>query len=177
MSSEYGEDIWIIENVNLPASGFYMDLGCAWPEYNSNTQFLRKREWKGVAIDANPVYAKDWTGVAPFVSCVIGDGNPAEFEYCDAPDLGKIGRGIPVITTALDSLIDAPSIDFISCDLEGYEYEALSRLDWKKFRPKVVVSEYATHGKPNDYRVANMLIPMGYELRHMTVANMIYVLR
>lgn len=177
MSSEYGEDIWIAQNVRLPEMGYYFDLGCAWPEYNSNTDFLRKLGWRGVAVDANPVYEKDWQGVALFISCVIGDGNPAEFEYNGAPDLSRIGRGTPVETKTLDSIICRHAVDFISCDLEGNEYEALSRLDWNRFKPLVVVSEYATMGKQNDYRVANMLIPMGYELRHMTVANMIYVLK
>ena len=60
MPSQFQEDLWIEENVDLPAEGFYLDVGCAFPDACSNTQFLRSKGWQGLAIDANPGYAKYW---------------------------------------------------------------------------------------------------------------------
>ncbi len=177
MASEYGEDIWIKENVALPAKGYYLDLGCAWPEYNSNTTFLRAMGWDGVAVDANPIYSTDWHGKGKFVTCIIGDGNDAEFEFNPAPDLGRIGKGTPVKTRTIETIIESDHIDFISCDLEGHEFEALSRLNFTKYKPLVIVSEYDTAGKGRDFRVANLLVHMGYEIRHMTKANFVFVLQ
>lgn len=177
MGSERSEDLWIMRHIQLPKDGFYLDLGCAWPEQYSNTAFLRKRGWSGLCVDANPRYALDWKGVEKFVCCVIGDGTDKEFHYSPAPDLSRFGSGNIVPTVRLDDLVrDIPKIDFISCDLEGYEFDALSQFPWKKHLPKVVISEYNTHGIGEDFRVRDMLLSFGYRLVNQNQANMIFTL-
>lgn len=177
MSSEYGEDVWIMDNLILPEHGFYLDLGCAWPGHNSNTEFLRKLGWDGMAIDGNPAYAKDWKGVADFRCAVLGRGTEAVNFLChDAPDLSRVSReGTIRLTTPLWAFQEAlPPIDFISCDLEGHEYEALSGFNWNGPRPQVIISEYDTHGIGEDFRVAEMLRELGYSIVHQTRANLIF---
>lgn len=175
MPSEYGEDIWIEENLNLPDKGFYLDLGCAWTVLYSNTHFLRERGWKGLAIDGNPDYAPDWIGVEEFRNLVIGSGDTVPWLKMPNPDLSRVSRdGVPVVTTRLDEL-ELPTIDFISCDLEGQEYNSMVTLDWKNQRPGVIISEYNTLGIGEDFRVKSLLESMGYREVHRTVANIVYV--
>lgn len=178
--SEFGEDKWIAENVVLPERGFYLDIGCAWPCLNSNSAFLRDRGWDGANIDGNPSYEKNWDGVATFTNCVIGDGKPIAFEANGVPELSHVGSGESVPTRRLDDLLEfSPHVDFISCDLEGHEFEAMKTFDWKKNRPVCIVSEYATWtpaGVVEDFRVKEMLEAMGYRERHRTTANIIFTL-
>lgn len=192
MGSEYGEDLWVMQHIKLPDSGFYLDLGCAWPEQYSNTAFLRKRGWRGLCVDANPLYAQDWKGVETFVCAVIGDGTQVRFKYEDAPDLSRVTydwvkkdkeipdskEGIYMQSTSLRSLIEeCPKIDFISCDLEGHEMAALSNFPWSEQLPKCIVSEFSTHNIGEDFRVRDMLLEIGYVERHRTVANIIFELQ
>lgn len=194
--AEFGEDQWALENMRLPESGFYVDLGCAWPFLYSGSAFLRDRGWTGVNIDANPVYEPQWKGVAPFTCCVIGDGNPVSFECHGVPELSRIGEapGSEIRPTKRleDLLAYSPHVDYLTVDLEGHEFAALQTFDWAKNTPLVVVSEYSTHcgARPDDlpahltyneakhaiedFRVKEMLEGMGYRERHRTVANIIF---
>lgn len=171
------EDKWIAENIQLPEHGYYLDLGCAWPKQYSNTAFLRDRGWSGLAIDGNNHYAPYWHGIAPFMHAVIGDGNPVQFESNGVPELSRVGSGPTVPTYTLENLIvGSPEIDFLSCDLEGHEFAALSTLDWTKHRPKVVISEFSTHGLGEDFRVRDMLVALGYTVRLVNEANIVFTL-
>lgn len=175
--SEFGESSWIAENVQLPEDGFYLDAGCAWPFLYSGSAFLRDRGWRGVNIDANPVYEPQWQSVAPFTCCVIGDGKPVSFEFHGVPELSRVGVGEIVPTKRLDDLLQfSPHVDVLFCDLEGHEFEALKTFDWKKNRPLAVVSEFNTYGIGEDFRVKEMLGAMGYSERHRTKANIIFTL-
>ncbi|MGB7195345.1 MAG: FkbM family methyltransferase [Collimonas pratensis] len=162
--------------LKLPKEGYYVDIGCGWPEMNSNTAFLRKRGWSGLCVDANPRYAPEWKGIEKFICTVIGSGEKMPFTYSGIPELSHLGEGQLVQTVTLESLLeDVPKIDLISCDAEGSEFDILSQLDWQKYRPKVVIAEYSTHNVGEDFRVRDMLLPMGYQAAHQTKANIIYV--
>lgn len=193
-TAEFGEDQWMRENVKLPNDGFYVDAGCAWPQTNSTSSFLRDMGWSGCCIDANPTYEPKWRGISPFTCCVIGDGLPASFEFHGVPELSRIGNGEIVQTKRLDALLQySPHVDVLLIDVEGREFEALKTFDWVKNRPLVVCSEYSTYsGKPaelpqgcfyneektaiEDFRVKEMLEAMGYTERHRTKANIIFTL-
>lgn len=175
--SEYGEDIWIKENVPLPEKGFYLDIGCAWPVLFSNTSFLREKGWDGLAIDGNPRYSQWWNGMKEFHCAVLSGGEMAKFDFNGVPELSRIGVGELVKTRRLEEfLLEVPKIDLISCDLEGHEFNVLSTLNWNRYRPQVVVSEYSTFGLGEDYRVRDMLLKMGYRIAHETKANLIFTL-
>lgn len=179
MGSEYGEDLWIMQHIKLPDTGFYLDLGCAWPEMNSNSAFLRKRGWRGLCVDANPLYAQDWKGVEAFICAVVGNGRTVKFQFADAPDLSRVSNtGFTLPTLRLDDMLQGwPPVDLASVDLEGQEFEALRAFPWERQKPKCIVGEFNTHGIGVDFRVRDMLLPMGYKAVHQTVANIIFELQ
>ena len=178
MGSEYGDDLWIMANIDLPRDGFFLDLGCAWREMNSNTAFLRKRGWRGLCVDANPIYAPEWKGVETFACAIIGDGDPHKFHFADAPDLSRFGEGLWMPTIKLMTLLQGvPKIDFISLDLEGGEFEALRFFPWMEQKPRVIISERCTHGIGEDLRVRDMMQRLNcYRLVHSNEANDIFLL-
>lgn len=173
--SEFGEDLWIMENVALPPTGFFCDLGCAWPFLYSTSAFLREKGWFSANVDGNASYEPHWQGVAPFTHAVIGDGKEALFESNGVPELSRLGSGEIVQTRRLDDLLEfSPKVDALFVDLEGAEFTALQTFDWKKNQPLVIVSEYNTFGLGEDYRVRDMLLEMEYTERHRTKANIIF---
>lgn len=142
----------------------------------SNTAFLRDRGWRGLCIDGNPVYAPDWDGRPEFICAVLSGGEMEKFEYRQHVGHSRIGAaGKEVQTRRLEEfLVNAPAIDFISCDLEGHEFAVLSTLDWNRHRPQVVISEFNTAGLPPDFRVRDMMEKLGYRAALQNAANFIF---
>jgi FkbM family methyltransferase len=92
----------------------------------------------------------------------VGD-NP-ERENRIKSEGGTIER-IPVKCQALSEILadcDHP-IDFITIDVEGHEFNALSALDFERIRPRVFVVELSTCDP--DQRVGELLAAKGYTLR------------
>lgn len=186
--SEYGEDRFIAENIDLPDNGFYVDVGAAHPTHTSNTAFLRDRGWGGVAIDGNPWWRDSWAGVARFVEAVIyREGRQVGFHVdmlqsriveanTSYPDWER-SMGI-----RLDDVLwknckhEDGLIDFMSLDIEGSEFDAISTFPFHAQQPRIIVSEYNTAGIGEDMRVHDLLIRShGYSLVHKTVTNHIFL--
>lgn len=177
--SEFGEDRWIAENLPLPATGYYVDVGCAHPTEGSNTAFLRARGWRGLAIDANPGYAPLWpadTFVQAFISAqpiVSFEFKAAHYESRVAP--GHTRYAAPQLSD-LWTAVGCPKLDLLTLDVEGHEYEALmSLISACGDLPPIIVSEYNTRDLGIDNRVrAALTSGFGYELVHTTPANHIF---
>lgn len=193
--SEHGEDAWIEANVPLPAHGFYVDIGAMRPNALSNTWFLRQRGWHGLAIDGHPECAEHWNLVenCGFLRAVIS-GSSRRVKFLSDRNCSRItdaAAGGHLLELAADSLGDAfkawegitgkpmPNIDFLSLDIEGEEYAAMTTFDFGRFTPQVIVAEYATLQPDGsvkaDFRLRELLLTNGYIEAHRTVANIIYL--
>lgn len=178
------------------------------PDVNSNTAFLRELGWKGLVIDGHPGCAKHWESIpgCTFVNAVVSSGKrPVKFkhdrersmivdagesetEYVYEPDINSVCPGCHVSeiveTRTLHELLEhVDRIDFLSIDIEGEEFNAMTLFDFNRFQPAVIVAEYACP-KPDgsaqkDYRLRDMLTSDRglYKVAHKTQANLIYTLR
>lgn len=179
----------------LPStSHVYVDLGCSHPTSKSLTHFVRDLGWRGVAIDGNPDYEKDWIDAgyhSHFLRAILSPTPRARFaihENCftsrlsdspatDRPELWGINRVVEEDVHPLNFLLQMrgiEKIDLLCCDLEGNEFDVLQTLDWEKHQPSFIISEYVTHGEGVDPRVAVMLLARGYEIIHVTESNFIF---
>jgi hypothetical protein len=182
-SSEYGEDAWIDQHLTLPATGFFVDIGCALPNQCSNTAFLRAKGWTGLAIDGAD-YKGAWAGTGVRFVCAVLDEQPGTAFFANQITVPKIvapGDGLAAEkreTTTLDSILQTENveqIDFLSIDIEGHEYVVMKSLNLNRFRPGVIVAEYNTGGIGTDYRLRDHLVNSGkYNVVHQTIANFIY---
>jgi len=175
-------DAWIAENLAgaLPVKGFYVDIGCANPDRNSNTLFLRERGWLGLAIDAHPGYAGFWKN--NFVQAVISPHPVVPFTFDEVPTMSRIGQSDKctlVATTRLETILRAlgvKSIDLLSVDAEGHEYDIFQTFDIEEFKPRIIVAEYNTLGLGMDMRLLLELQDGGkYRAVHQTPSNLIYL--
>lgn len=180
--AERQEDIWIAAHLPIPATGFYVDVGCAFPTIGNNCHWLRERGWKGLNIDGNPGYADHWLGHT-FVPAVISPEPEVRFRTSCNPLLCRItheGQTTPART--LDSIMEehgVERIDFLSLDCEGSEYDALMTLNLERYRPTIIISEFLTSdiegpGRFQDDRVRDYLVPLGYEQRLETEMNRVF---
>jgi hypothetical protein len=178
--SEYGEDKWIAEHLDLPAVGRYMDIGCGDPINGSNTAFLRDRGWAGLAVDANPGYADYWRGKADFVQAIVSTKAVVRFAFnheCPGQSRQDFTATAYAATTLarLHAACGGGRIDFLSLDVEGQEFDALLSLGPDVF-PTIIVSEYSTWGLPDDNQTLPYLLDRGYELEFETRANRVFSL-
>jgi len=179
--AEREEDKFIDSLGILPANGYFVDVGCAWPFLNSSTAFLRDKGWTGTSIDGNDVYAKNWEGVAPFTHCVISDGCAVRFHRDGVPELSCLKDGAELVNSRrLDDLLQfSPHVDFLAVDVEGSEFDVLETFDWKKNKPVCILEEHSRwtpNGIERDERAREMLEKMGYRVRLANEANYVFTL-
>lgn len=183
---QYGED-WVIsrllkrKNSNL----FYIDIGAHKPTEYSNTKYFYDRGSRGINIEANPELIEEFykqrpedinlnvgvtatEGEMPFYileknSLVSTFSKTAADDACEEYNVG-IKSIVNIKTYPLTRIIEDyakdKTIDFLSVDAEGIDFEVLKSNDWKKYRPRLVMVEII-HNKDiipfmlqNNYKIA-----------------------
>lgn len=172
----------------------YVDLGCSHPTNRSLTSFCRDLGWRGVAIDGNPDYGKDWEAVGfkdhffcgilsdkPFARFAIHENSftsrISESTETDHPEKWGINRIVEHYAVPLNQILAIRGIDHIdllTIDLEGAEFDVLQTLDFEKHSPSFIIAEYDTAGVGIDCRVCNFLLGKGYEVIQQFPSNLIY---
>jgi len=194
------ESNWLIQNFPeiFHPGGYahpptYVDLGASHPVNKSLTCFARDWDWRGLAIDGNADYFKDWQSAGfghHFVCAILSDQPTARFAIHDnsftsriaeagqeQPEKWGINRIIEGKVQPLNEILaahDIGKIHLLTVDLEGMEYAVLKTLDWKKHSPSFVIAEFNTAGTGVDPSVCNLLIGLEYELLHMNESNLIF---
>jgi hypothetical protein len=134
--SEHSEDVfldWIFDISNY--KGYFVDVG-AYGETSSNTYRLIDNSWKGLLIYFDPNCIREMTN-----------------EFADNKDItvidtfvtpGKIGY--PTEKTCLTSILKSHEVpqdfDFLSIDVDSYEFEVWTNL--KDYEPKLICIECTT---------------------------------
>tara|TARA_B110000444_G_C18672821_1_gene516031 strand:+ start:68 stop:844 length:777 start_codon:yes stop_codon:yes gene_type:complete len=145
-------------------SGIYLDIGCYHPIQGSNTYLLHKKGWSGINIDLDEVsidlfdrfrkfdYNKqiaisDYEGTIvlyrPHKRAAGQTVNPQTASRLNKDN----GEVLEIKCDTINNIISKSQfkdseIDFISIDIEGHEVNALKNLDFKKFKPKIIVAEF-----------------------------------
>ena len=168
-------------------SGFYVDVGAFHPTLFSNTYFFYLNGWRGINVEARPGSKSLFDKVRPRdVNLEVGVSRQrGEMTYHfiaeDSPMnsfspeflqqiemLAAVKEKIPVPTLPLAEVLDrhlpkGQSIDFLTVDVEGHDYEVLESNDWKRFRPRLIVVE-DERLDPDESRIVQMMKGHGYEL-------------
>ena len=165
--SQEGEDLVlsrIFENKN---TGFYVDVGAHHPKRFSNTYLFYKRGWRGINIDAMPGSMHSFNKARPRdINLELGIAelrNKLDYYIFNEPALNGFSRDLSQQRHAADSAylisdvikIDVmplrevlhqylpcgQSIDFMSVDVEGLDFQVLKSNDWNRYRPTYVLAE------------------------------------
>lgn len=158
------EDVLLNRCFADQATGFYVDVG-AWHPTNENvTKIFYDRGWRGVNVEPVPTYWKmletdrvrdvnlqmaigDKPGTLELTVFEGSGGSSFDDRFVDSfKRAGFEATKIQVKTTTLRDLFEEhvprdTKVDFLKIDVEGWEDRAVAGMDWKKYRPRVVLIE------------------------------------
>lgn len=195
--SQEGEDMIIDRLLNYQEKGFYIDIGALHPFRFSNTMHFYERGWNGINIDATPgsmklfeKYRKRDINLEMGISNNKGKLIHYEFnepalntfdsrlaqEY-ETKSEGKyrIIKKVEVETLPVMDVLDKyvpvdQKIDLLDIDIEGLDECVIQSIDWKKYRPHIIIVE-----KPQKCKTYEILENNNYSIEAMTLGNLIYM--
>ena len=159
--SQFGEDNYI-NNFFSENKGIYLDIGSGRPISGSNTFKLYKRGWKGVCIDPLKTNRSLFRILRPrdiFILGLVGAKHttltfyqtfPYEYSSSDKLQIQKLlnERKVKVVQTKNYNVItiqnilqSLKSLDFLSIDTEGMDFEILQQFDLNNIRPRLICIE------------------------------------
>lgn len=200
--SQDGEDIVIAELFKDKLEGFYVDVGAHHPQRFSNTYYFYLKGWSGINIDAMPGSMKIFDDLrSRDINLEIPISDKSEiltyYEF-DEPALNsfslplsqerittsnyKIVAETQLKTHTLAEVLDKylppkQTIDFLSIDVEGLDYQVVSSNNWDKYKPKVILVEdleLSSLKNINTSKVCLFLEERGYVLLAKTMRTLIF---
>ena len=164
--SQEGEDMILRRLFEKQEKGFYLDIGAHHPKRFSNTFFFYKKGWKGINIDAMPNSMNFFQKIRPRdinIEQPISDKKQILTYYAfNEPALNGFSKELSLkrdkeenyfITFTKDieaitleeildnNLLKKQQIDFLSIDVEGWDFKVLKSNNFEKYKPKVILVE------------------------------------
>jgi len=150
--SEKFQDLFV-DYIMKKKSGFFIEFGCCDGLYLSNTFFLEKfRGWNGILIEPSKIYHSDLKknrdNCKIDFRCVHSISNDYinffenKFQYNKK---NTSNENYQVLTVSLNDIFienKLISVDFLSIDTDGSEYEILSNFNFNKFKVNIFIVEH-----------------------------------
>jgi isopentenyldiphosphate isomerase len=146
------------------SDGIYIDIGCNHPIKYNNTYLLHKRGWNGINIDLDKkcinefnIMRKNDYNVQELVGSIDGEEKEIYY-YHERSAINTISKEladkrknkprqiIKKKTKSINKIIESSpynnkKINFMSIDIENYEYEALKNFNFQKYGIDLIVTE------------------------------------
>lgn len=185
--SQYDEELLVRDFFGDARNGFFVDVGAGHYRDMNMTFFLEEqRGWRGIAVDANPTFAKAYAEHRPhtkfFAYFVADKAEPARPFFLDdavwalgsgdksylaeaGPEAGLHVHEIAIPSITLDALLEregAPKVDFLSMDIEQGEPAALAGFDINRWKVELACIEMQTAVAPviREYMAKHGYVPV-----------------
>ena len=162
--SQHNIDTQLVELFKEIENGFFIEAGAADGISQNNTLLLEKSlGWKGLLIEPNKFAFEICKYRRP--SCIVENSALVSFDYTDDLIKGDFAdqsfggymmggctnnhkKDSHAVARTLSDIIDQHNIKditFLSIDVEGYEIEALSGIDYSRHSPDYILFEDHKH--------------------------------
>ncbi|PIW69278.1 MAG: SAM-dependent methyltransferase [Ignavibacteriales bacterium CG12_big_fil_rev_8_21_14_0_65_30_8] len=200
--SQEGEDLILSRFFENKKKGFYIDVGAYHPKRFSNTYKLYKMGWAGINIDARPGSMNIFDKLRPRdinIEAPVSDSNskltfyilnePAVSGFLNKTRLEyllnhnyKLEKKVFLNSIKLEDILikhlpsNVNTIDFLTIDVEGFDFKVLKSNNWNKYRPTLVLIEdleYSNQFKGNSELTLYMK-EKGYEIFAKTMNTVFF---
>lgn len=164
--AQEGEDMVLRRIFEGQSSGFFVDVGAHHPWRFSNTHFFYKLGWSGINIEPNPEAigafnsarkrdinlqfgVSDNVGTLTYYQFDESALNTFDYEVAKsrlAKTPYKLMASSQISVKRLDVILSEYlpkniSIDFMTIDVEGFDFAVLKSNNWELYKPKCVLVE------------------------------------
>jgi FkbM family methyltransferase len=163
--SQFYEDYILGYVFKDQASGFYVDVGANDPDASSVTKYFYLAGWRGINIEPIPdlveklntsrpgdtnkgVAISDTQGELTFYKGVKFSGlstlssEVAASHRAKGIEFTEIKIPVTTLNAVLDEHAkDKPEVTFMNADVEGFEKQVFSSIDFKRYQPRVIMAE------------------------------------
>jgi FkbM family methyltransferase len=197
--SQLRQDLFVLDELELKEQGYFVEFGATNGVDISNTWLLEKEfGWQGILAEPSNYWHESliknrtahivtdcvWseTGIEMLFNEVnnsLASYGPELstldiFSSCDTHSSRRqSGTKYPVKTISLLDLLDkfqAPTtIDYLSIDTEGSEFEILDNFDFDRYTIKIITCEH--NYTPMREKIFDLLTSKGYQQKHQTVTR------
>lgn len=191
--SQLRQDLFVLNHLNFKKNGFFVEFGATNGVDLSNSFILEKTfEWKGILAEPARIWHEQLrvNRNATIVDrCVWSESNKKiEFREVDIPELSTTSQYLAsdyhvkdrssntaysVETVSLHDLLiecNAPkTIDYLSIDTEGSEYEIIKNFDFDQFNIEVITIEH--NHTPQREKIFDLLTAKGYIRRFPEISD------
>ena len=199
--SQEGEDMILRRLFEKKKEGFYVDVGAHHPKRFSNTYFFYKKGWKGINIDAMPNSMKLFKKTRPRdinIEIPISEQKQKLKYYAfDEPAINGFSKEISekrsrtedvkilftkeIETTTLENILTEylpkdQTIDFLSIDVEGLDFEVLKSNNFKIFKPNLILVEIIGSNlcEIEKSEITKYLNNLGYDIYAKTINTVFF---
>lgn len=193
------EDVMLWRALKHVEKGFYIDIGAAWPVYDSVTKLFSEHGWSGINIEPNAaLYAELVKDRINDVNLNVGiSKDKGEFDFYVVGTTGlssankeflvklpSQGMSISSVKTHFmtlnelwDQYVKERQVHFLKIDVEGLEASIIQSNDWQKHRPWILVVEATLPSSqiPSYMDWESMLLSAGYVFAYQDGLNRFYV--
>lgn len=184
-NGQFGEDTWLLDNLNIPKNGVVVDVGADQPIFGSNTYYFEKYlGWNSLCIDADErVLSKLKAKRKKVIHCAVSDSDGTiTFNQHHLAGISRVSDegSVTVPCKTLNTIFeenDITEVTLLDIDVEGHELQVCRGLDWKKYQPKIVIIEFLSpEGGNIEKELVQYFKSLGsYRLVHKTFANLIFI--
>ena len=181
--------------------GFFVDVGAHHPVRFSNTRYFYKRGWRGINIEPTPSAIQAFkTFRKRDINLNIGIGpqkGHLKFYCFNEPALNSFSKEVserihhesskykiineldievlPLADVFDQYLPKGVTIDFMTVDVEGLDFQVLLSNNWEKYKPSILlVEESVDVDQLKESPIYNFLKEKGYHFFAKTLRTCIY---
>jgi len=165
--SQSNQDKWVVEFLKFKKNGVFVDIGAYDGIQTSNTFYMEKHlNWTGICIEANPMVYQ----------CLVRNRKSKNINVALTDYVGECfftndkitPTGTKVICNTLDNVLtenNCPKdIDYLSIDIEGYEYIVLKEFNFKNWNIGLMTVEHNLYcdGEERKVKLFELLSKNGF---------------
>ncbi len=171
--AQCNQDRWVLGQFpQHNFKGYFLDIGAHDGEHFSNTLALEKVGWTGICVEADPAVQELLHRNRDCNICAAAmTDQSGEIAFDSAGMSGRVvetgNSKVRAITfPELFEMYSVPNvIDYVSLDIEGYEYKALTKFPWDHYVMRTLTVEHNKYVEGPQYQelLFELLNAHGYD--------------